>query len=267
MIIVRIVGGLGNQMFQYAYAKSLQQKGFDVQIDTSKFKTYKLHGGYQLDKYNIDLKVAGIIPTFLSLVKIKKNVKEKNLLFNENLFNLKGNEFVKGYFQTEKYFKEIREILLEQFQKSRKNTESTDIFSKQILGTTHSCSLHVRRGDYVSNSKNHTIHGVCDLDYYNRAIEFILSKEKQTTFFIFSDDILWAKENLKIENAIFVDHKCTPHEDIYLMSLCKNNITANSSFSWWGAWLNKNKEKIVISPKQWYVSKKTNIICDDWIKL
>lgn len=267
MIIVRIVGGLGNQMFQYAYAKALQQKGFDVKIDISKFKTYKLHGGYHLDKYNIDLEKAGFFDTFLSLIKVKKNVKEKSLFFDDKLFRLSGNEFVKGYFQNEKYFKETREILLEQFQKSGKNADSTAVFSKQIRETTPNCSLHVRRGDYLSNSKNHTIHGVCDLDYYKRAVEFVLSKEKQTTFFIFSDDIPWAKENLKIENAIYVDHKCTPHEDIYLMSLCNNNITANSSFSWWGAWLNKNKEKIVISPKQWYVSKETNIICDDWVKL
>jgi hypothetical protein len=266
MIIVRIVGGLGNQMFQYAYAKSLQEKGFDVKIDISKFKTYKLHGGYQLDDYNIDLEKAGFFDTFLALIKLKKNVKEKGWLFNDKLFRLSGNEFVKGYFQNEKYFKEIRETLLMQFQKSGKKADSTEFFSEQIRETASNCSLHVRRGDYVSNTKNHTIHGVCDLEYYKIAVEFILSKEKQTTFFVFSDDISWTKENLKIENAIYVDHKCTPQEDIYLMSLCRNNITANSSFSWWGAWLNKNKEKIVISPKQWYVSKETNIICDDWIK-
>lgn len=267
MVIVRILGGLGNQMFQYAFAKSLQQKGFDVQIDITKFKTYKLHGGYHLDKYNIDLETADNFSVFLAKIGIIKSIKEKGSLFNKNLLNVKGKKYMKGYFQSEKYFKEIREILLEQFQKSGKNDDSTEFFSKQIRETMPNCSLHVRRGDYVNNSKNHTIHGVCDLDYYKRALQLVLSKEKQTTFFIFSDDILWAKENLKIEKAIFVDHKCTPHEDIYLMSLCKNNITANSSFSWWGAWLNKNKEKIVISPKQWYVSKKTNIICDDWIKL
>jgi hypothetical protein len=254
-------------MFQYAYAKSLQQKGYDVQIDLSKFKTYKLHGGYQLDKYKIDLKPANKFSVFLAKIGIIKSIKEKGSLFNKKLLSVNGMKYMKGYFQSEKYFKETREILLEQFQKSGKNADSTEVFSKQIGETTPNCSLHVRRGDYVNNSKNHTIHGVCDLDYYKRAVEFVLSKEKQTTFFIFSDDIPWAKENLKIENAVYIDHKCTPHEDIYLMSFCQNNITANSSFSWWGAWLNKNKKKIVISPKQWYVSKETNIICNDWIKL
>lgn len=267
MIIVRVLGGLGNQMFQYAFAKALEQKGHKVQIDLSKIKKYKLHGGYQLDKYQIDLKPANIFSVFLAKIGIIKSIKEKSSLFDKNLLNVNGRKYMKGYFQTEKYFKETREILLEQFQKTDKNADSTDEFSKKIKETASNCSLHVRRGDYVSNSKNHIIHGVCDLEYYKRAIEYILSKDAQTTFFIFSDDIPWTKENLKIKNAIYVEHKCTPHEDMYLMSLCKNNITANSSFSWWGAWLNKNEEKTVVSPKEWYVSKETNIICEDWIKL
>jgi hypothetical protein len=267
MIIVRIVGGLGNQMFQYAFAKALEQKGHKVQIDLSKFKKYKLHGGYQLDKYDIDLKQASSILVFLAKIGFIKSIKEKSSLFDENLLNIEGRKYMKGYFQSEKYFKNIRETLITQYQKTDANTASTEEFSKRIKDTSSSCSLHVRRGDYVSNSKNHTIHGICDLDYYKKAVKHIQSKDNQTTFFIFSDDIPWTKENLKIDNVIFVDHKCTPHEDIYLMSLCKNNITANSSFSWWGAWLNKNKNKTVISPKQWYFNKETNIICDEWIKL
>ena len=126
MIIVRIVGGLGNQMFQYAYAKSLQQQGFEVQIDISKFKTYTLHGGYQLDKYKIDLDTADEFSTFLGKIKLKKNIREKSLLFDEKLFRLSGNEYVKGYFQTEKYFKEIRAILLEQFTIQQKLSETIE---------------------------------------------------------------------------------------------------------------------------------------------
>ncbi|WP_397447063.1 alpha-1,2-fucosyltransferase [Polaribacter sp. R77954] len=267
MIIVRIVGGLGNQMFQYAYAKALEQKGFDVQIDTSKFKTYKLHGGYQLDKYNIDLKVAGIIPTFLSLVKVKENVKEKNLLFNDNLFNLKGNEFVKGYFQTEKYFTNIRDILLNQFVIKEKISDSTIQCAKHIEKHKNTCSIHIRRGDFISDQKANSIHGTCDLKYYQKAIECINTKFKETHFFVFSDDISWTKKNLKIDNATFINHKTIPHEDLYLMSLCKHNITANSSFSWWGAWLNQHKDKTVIAPKKWFIDKKNEVACKNWIQL
>lgn len=267
MIIVRIVGGLGNQMFQYAYAKSLQQKGFDVQIDISKFKTYKLHGGYQLDKYNIDLETADNFATFLSKIKIKKNVREKNLLFDENLFSLTGNEYVKGYYQTEKYFTNIRAILLDQFTIKQPLTKTTLSYAKAIKNYTNACSVHIRRGDYISDKKANKIHGTCDLEYYNKAINLIQEKYKNTHFFVFSDDIAWTKENLNIKNATYINHKTIPHEDLYLMSLCKNNITANSSFSWWGAWLNQNEDKTVISPKKWFKEKENEVACKNWIKL
>ena len=267
MIIVRIVGGLGNQMFQYAYAKSLQQKGFDVQIDISKFKTYKLHGGYHLDTYKIDLKKAGFFDTFLSLIKLKKNVKEKSLLFDDQLFHLSGNEFVKGYFQTEKYFSSIREILLKQFTIKTAVSDSTKEYSKEIHQHKNSCSLHIRRGDYITDKKANSVHGTCDLNYYAAAIKLINEKFENTHFFVFSDDIAWTKENLQLENATYIDHKTIPHEDMFLMSLCKHNITANSSFSWWGAWLNQHKDKTVIAPKKWFVSQKNEVASKNWIQL
>lgn len=267
MIIVRILGGLGNQMFQYAYAKSLQQKGYDVQIDLSKFKTYKLHGGYQLDTYKIDLESAASFDTFLSLIKLKKNVKEKSLLFDENLLKLKGNEFVKGYFQTEKYFESIREILLEQFTIKTEFSKSTEAYVKAIHQHKNSCSLHIRRGDYISDEKANSVHGTCNLDYYAAAIKLINEKYDNTHFFVFSDDIAWTKENLQLENATYIDHKTIPHEDLFLMSLCKHNITANSSFSWWGAWLNEHQHKTVIAPKKWFVSQKNEVASKNWIQL
>lgn len=267
MIIVRIVGGLGNQMFQYAYAKSLQQMGFDVQIDISKFKTYKLHGGYHLDTYNIDLNTADAITTFLSLTKVKKNVKEKSILFDENLLNLSGKEFVKGYFQTEKYFSNIRTILLNQFVIKQELSDSTIKYSKEIKKQLNSCSVHIRRGDFISDEKANSVHGTCDLNYYAAAINLINEKFNDTHFFVFSDDTIWTKENLKLQNATYIDHKTIPHEDIFLMSKCKHNITANSSFSWWGAWLNKHKDKVVIAPKKWFIDKENEVACKNWIQL
>lgn len=267
MVIVRIVGGLGNQMFQYAYAKSLQQKGYAVKIDISKFRNYKLHGGYQLDKYKIDLETSTPLSNFLSKLGLKKNIKEKSLLFNDKFINISKNEYVKGYFQTEKYFLDIRDVLLHQFVIKQELCESTILYSKEIKQHKNSCSLHIRRGDYVSDKKANSVHGTCDLNYYNEAIKLNTNKFENTHFFVFSDDIVWTKKNLSIENATYIDHKCIPHEDMYLMSLCKNNITANSSFSWWGAWLNEHKNKTVIAPKKWFVSQENEVACENWIKL
>lgn len=267
MIIVRIVGGLGNQMFQYAYAKALQQKGFEVQLDLSKFKTYTLHGGYQLDKYNIDLNNADGFDILLAKLQIQKNKKEKSLLFDEKFLKLSGNEYIKGYFQTEKYFKDIKLLLQKQFTLTNALSSSTLNYVNEINSFKTSCSIHIRRGDYISDKKANSVHGTCDLSYYSKATEHILSTYKNTHFFVFSDDIHWTKNNLGLENCTYIQHKTIPHEDLYLMSLCNHNITANSSFSWWAAWLNKNENKTVISPKQWFKEKENEVASENWIKL
>lgn len=267
MIVVRILGGLGNQMFQYAYAKALQQKGFKVTLDLSKFRTYTLHGGYQLNHFKIDLEAARPISSFLANIRLKKNRKENSLLFDKSLLTLSGNEFVKGYFQTEKYFSTIRDILLKEFVIEKELSQTTKNFAATIESKASSCSLHIRRGDYVSDKKTNTVHGTCSLTYYKKAIDIVLEKHQDTHFFVFSDDISWTRENLKIENAIYIDHKTIPHEDLYLMSLCQHNITANSSFSWWGAWLNTTKQKMVIAPKKWFVNTENEIACEKWIRL
>ena len=267
MILVKILGGLGNQMFQYAYAKALEMKGFDVRLDLSGFKKYHLHGGYQLDKYQINIQNAKTSVILFSKINRLRMIKEKNLMFDLKLLSLKGNEYVKGYFQTEKYFSEIREVLLQEFTINRSIATSTENYTKQITNAKVSCSIHIRRGDYVSNKKSNNIHGTCSLEYYKKAITLIEDKYKNVTFFIFSDDISWTKENLILKNAVYINHKCLPHEDIYLMSLCCHNITANSSFSWWGAWLNNNTHKTIIAPKKWFIDKKSEITCENWIKL
>lgn len=267
MIIVRIIGGLGNQMFQYAYAKALQQKDYKVKIDISKFKKYKLHGGYQLNKFNIDLETSTSLSNFLSKLGVRKSIKEKSLLFDKELLNIPKNEYVKGYFQTEKYFKNIRKVLLEQFTLAEPLSESTQKFASEIKSHKNPCSIHVRRGDFVNNKKANKIHGTCDLDYYKKAVDFLKTKYKDIHFFVFSDDISWTKENLKLNNVTFVEHDTIPHEDMLLMSLCRFNITANSSFSWWGAWLNNHKDKVVVAPKKWMVAKENEVACNNWIKL
>ena len=286
MVIVKIIGGLGNQMFQYAYAKALEQKGHEVKIDISAFETYKLHGGYQLDKYNIDLDSSikdendkFYKNTFFYKVlrrfgmDFSRRIKEKSLLFDKKLLEIDDNSYLDGYFQCEKYFKDIREIILKQFTINQDISNYTKEIKNKIQNSQNSCSLHIRRGDFV-NSTNINIHGACDIEYYKKAMKYLEEKVVNINYFIFSDDIEWVKENLAIQNAIYIDskEKRIPHEDIYLMSLCKNNIIANSSFSWWGAWLNQNEKKMVIAPKRWFAddkleSQSKDIVCDSWVRV
>ena len=286
MTIVKIIGGLGNQMFQYAYAKSLEQKGYEVKIDISAFKTYKLHDGYQLNKYNIDLKKSTeeeknkyysntIFSKILRKIGVEssKAIKEKSLLYDETFLNIEDDNYIEGYFQSEQYFKNIRDILIEQFTIKQEVSNYTKEINNKIALSKNSCSIHIRRGDFV-NTTNINIHGSCNLEYYKKAIKYLENKMENISYFIFSDDIAWCKKNIETKNAIFIDNeeKRIPHEDIYLMSLCSHNIIANSSFSWWGAWLNQNENKMVIAPKQWFVDKKMqqqskDIVCEDWIRI
>jgi len=145
-------------------------------------------------------------------------------------------------------------------------------FAQQILAK-ESISLHIRRGDYVSNVYTNSVHGTCSLDYYQQAVTLLESKLNNPHFFIFSDDLAWAKEHLSfIENVTFVelDVNIPDHDEMFLMSQCLHHIIANSSFSWWGAWLNKNLDKIVIAPKRWFIDETYNtsdLIPDAWIRL
>lgn len=286
MVIVKIKGGLGNQMFGYAYAKALHQHGYDVKLDTSAYQTYTLHGGYLLDHYQIDLMVAKQneisdfnVHSFLSKIKNKlhifnpKVVQEKSLQYDIKMLNPLDNKYIDGYFQTEQYFTDIRALILKQFALKTALSNYSKKIENQILQSDVSISLHVRRGDYTNNT-NMQIHGVCNLSYYQDAIKLFYKKFDSINFFIFSDDMNWVRENLNLKDAIYVhsEEKRIPHEDIYLMSLCKHNIIANSSFSWWGAWLNKNDNKIVLAPIKWFADQKlrneaSDIIPTTWIKL
>ena len=133
-------------------------------------------------------------------------------------------------------------------------------------------AIHVRRGDYINDKKTSLVHNVCDLNYYERAIDVIKAQVNNPTFFVFSDDIEWAGENLPVNpNARYVSNlEGEDYEELILMSMCEHNIIANSTFSWWGAWLNQNPNKIVIAPKQWLVNKTSaelDILPKDWLKI
>ena len=130
-------------------------------------------------------------------------------------------------------------------------------------------SIHVRRDDYLSSKYVSGFGGICTIEYYNKAVERIKEEVIDPVFYIFSDDINWCRENLKLEQGVFIDWNTGKEswQDMFLMSQCKHNIIANSSFSWWGAWLNSNSEKIVIAPRIWWNGLKDDVVPDSWIRI
>lgn len=301
MIIVQLLGGLGSQMSQYAYAKSLNLKGYIVKIDISAFDFYKLRE-YELDNFNIDLEISSEqendffkknnIITQLSNSFFGKNItlkllnkigngqynnrliKEKNFLFDKNLLNIPDNSYLIGDFKSEKYFKEIRSILINQFTIKHKCSIYFKKMKEKIKSAQNTCFIHVRRGDFATKKNVREIHGLCSKNYYLRAAEHIQSKFKDIHFFIFSDDISWCKENINLKKMTFMENnnRYSPNEDIILMSMCDHSIIDHSAFCWWGAWLNQYPNSIVISPYRWFLDEKLqqeskDIYCDNWIKM
>lgn len=289
MIVVKLYGGLGNQMFQYAAAKSLAlDLNTDVYYDDEYFVHPEKFGSkwsFQLDLLKVDIKlwrplIFKKLFYFYYRVIRKLNTKkfpmksyffEKSFEFDPKVLDMKNNTFLDGYFQSEKYFKKHRKDILAEFRpRGEINLANEEMISD--LKKTNSVSLHIRRGDYVSNPTAAQTHGGCSLDYYINAIDYIEANVQNPIFYFFSDDLAWVKENLKVRsNVIYVYHNknMDSYMDLILMSQCKHNIIANSSFSWWGAWLNQNESKIVIAPSKWFHNENivtADIYPEDWLK-
>ncbi len=263
--IIKITGGLGNQLFQYAYGRKLEIiNKKDIIFDTSFFYENKKDTSrpFLLDKFNINPKA--------NFKYIKRNSIHKFFLKIKDFILLR---LIKDYnfYQNEKYFIDIKNnILTEYIPRTSISADAQNVLN-QIRLNDNSVSIHVRRGDYVTNNRANKTHGICDLKYYNEAVALIKSKLDNITFFIFSDDINWTKENLKIEDARYVSNPSLKEfEEMILMSNCKHNIIANSTFSWWSAYLNKNHDKIIIAPSQWNVKKTANqldILPKSWLQI
>lgn len=270
MIVVRLIGGLGNQLFQYATARAISERlQTEVKLDISAYGEYKLHK-YALNYFNIVENIA----TQKDLLDLSAK-EELHFHFDKNVGKYSDNLYIKGYWQTEKYFSEISEILQQEVSVSSDLSGKDQEVATQIL-KKNSVSLHVRRGDYVKQTyDDDQILDSCDLEYYKKAVECISSKVDTPHFFIFSDDHKWVRENLILEYPVtFVDHNSAlkHYQDLRLMSLCEHNIIANSSFSWWGAWLNKNPDKVVCAPRYWFSANAHNlnskdIVPDLWIQI
>ena len=290
MICVKLQGGLGNQLFQYATALALAEfHQTTVSLDLSFLKKQDIGQKYTLRHFALDLfdvpfegltfwdEVALALRPFPFQNTAQKVLGSLNkwMIYNETtlLYNsdirqkTSKNSYLTGYFQSEYYFNtiesELRKVL--QF----KNLIQNELSDK--IEQTNSVSLHIRRGDYATNQDVANYHGLCSLHYYQNAARFIADQQSDLHFFIFSDEIQWAKQHLKLPfPTYFIEG--TEGEDLRLMSLCKFNIIANSSFSWWGAWLNNNPGKIVIAPENWFADEKaesqsSTIVPKTWIRL
>jgi hypothetical protein len=285
MIITKLKGGLGNQMFQYATGRMLSQKtSTALLLDTSWFLEPKsdINRNFDLDKLNITSKEVAYKSKIIESLTRFFNQKilnkhyfdfEPELLKNsEEKIIQNKNVYLDGYFQTEKNFSEIREILLQELslKEEFKSPEFKELQTE--IQNNNSVGIHIRRGDYIKNPSVTKYHGICSVSYYKTAIETIKSKTTAPVLYFFSDDPKWVSENFELnENAkIISDQNLSAPEELFLMSSCKHNIIANSTFSWWAAWLNQNHDKIVISPTPWVEKTPNphpNIIPETWIKI
>ena len=293
MITVKLVGGLGNQLFQYAFGRAVSLKletplaldisGYENQADTDNWREF------QLDCFNLQASVSkdtrnSKIPFLSKQINYIKSFIQNtvspygNYIFEPKKLEAKDGSYLEGYWHSEKYFSDIETTLRYDLTLKEKLGAKAKLFKDRIKQVEDnggiSASVHIRRGDYVTNRYANTYHGALDVTYYQKAISTLQSKlcGKQLVLFIFSDDTAWVKENLKTE----IPYICVSRpeikdcEDLYLMSQCTHNIIANSSFGWWGAWLNPRKNKIVIAPKRWikdYRANTNDVTPLDWIKI
>lgn len=282
---IEVSGGLGNQMFQYAFGKSisimknipfiLDYKYFDLkpndnaiirpnELDVFELKAISANKEI-LNRYDdsIMFKINYILNKYLNfpiLFKSNRINETINSLLNINELKNLENLFFSGYWQSEKYFKNIEDIIRNDF-KFKKKLFGKNSALKKVIQNSNSVSIHIRRGDYVNNPSVFKTHGVCSIEYFRQAVALIKEHVNNPFFYIFSDDFEWVKQNdFGTSNYKFIDYNNgkSSYIDMQLMSNCKHNIIANSSFSWWGAWLNSNPEKIVITPKQWFANEQLN---------
>ncbi len=292
MLIAHVIGGIGNQMFQYAAIRALSlARQVPFSLDISEFTDYKLHQGFELERvFDCPIRIASKEEVFerldwqyspfmrrLLARPVMSVFRRRNIVFEPHFNHWSGiddvpaDSYLVGYWQSEKYFREVAQAIRTDFTfKSSLNLRNAEIVEQ--IKSTNAVSLHVRRGDYLQNPKVRATHGVCQLEYYRLAIQYVAARVQRPVFFIFSDDMGWVKKNLRIDfHCEYVDHNqgVESYNDMRLMSLCQHHIIANSSFSWWGAWINSRSDKIVVAPKRWLAGavNTSDVLPKEWVSL
>ena len=283
MIIVRLKGGVGNQLFQYALGGALQKHyGVPVSYDISKYKNDPLRK-FELHALDPNIAEEGSIraffsPSLMERIKGKLKAKQGNEIikeqpkqewrFNGDIFKMNGRSlYLDGYWQSPRYFELFQTDLRKQFAQLIIPEQST-------MGDNYvnSVAIHVRRGDYVNSNLTSEIYSALPLAYYQSAINLMEASNRNLKFYLFSDDLSWCREHFKNVNVSFMENSDSPLFDLALMSRMEHHIIANSTFSWWAAWLNENPSKIVVAPKQWFKDSNMNesakeLIPESWIRV
>jgi hypothetical protein len=299
MVTIKLMGGLGNQMFQYAAGRRLAwAHQVLLKLDISFFDYQKIiapngpYRNYSLCHFNIheifatpkELKWVSYAWQKSYQAKLFRFIQRKIPIrfmsiyqqktegFDQNVLKLGKNIYLDGYWQSWKYFDEIKDIIRQEFSLRGALHQENQRLADKIKATT-AVGIHIRRGDYVSDPIPNKYHGVCDLDYYYNGITLLTKTMINPHFFIFSDDPQWVSENLTLNYPMTMvknNGSERDYEDFYLMTLCKHFIVANSSFSWWGAWLSQWPGKIVICPQHWVATPRKeplDLIPSTWIRL
>jgi hypothetical protein len=280
MIGIKLWGGLGNQMFQYAFGLYISYKREEIPLF---YGEVKRNQGLKLNYFNVTIdflsldiqRKNGYNSRYFILYRFKRKLIQLFPLFNnrmlvEDNLNYKktiSNNYVlfDGYWQSYKYLIPIEEKLRKDFTFNKSIISNLELYDEII--NNNSISIHIRKGDYLKG-RNAKIYENIPLEYYQQAIAHFTIKVNSPVYYVFSNDLVWVKEYLNFpigSKFIFVDNSKSENStitDLYLMSSCKHHVIANSTFSWWGAWLNPSKEKIVIAPKKWYVGKKNDSTID-----
>jgi hypothetical protein len=280
-------------MFQYALSTALNEKGIKTRIEFTNFLQEDYHNGFDLGRaFKLKLpfphswfqffllncevvyknRISVRVINWYNRKKQNKTIRsyreKKEFYYDENIFSQRSTLLI-GVWQVESYFLDIKDIIQNHFVfNAPKDEDNRSIIDK--ITACNSVSIHIRRGDYLNDHWKDALGVINDNSYYIKAINLIEERVEIPKYFIFSDDLKWAKENLNLPGSVYVSHNRgrNSYIDMYLMSLCKHNIIANSTFSWWGAWLNKNEDKIVIMPYPWLNNVETpGIFPDRWIKL
>lgn len=291
MVIPQVIGGLGNQMFQYAAGRALAlRKKTTCRLDISGFAGYGLrqfelhrifHCPVEIATESDVRQVLGwrASPAIqriaarlrMPFLRSRRLVVEPHFNYWTGINEVPQDCYLVGYWQSEKYFQDAAQIIRADFAFKTPMSDRNAEIARQINGV-NAVSLHVRRGDYVSNPHTNSVHGLCSLDYYRAAIRHISERIERPHLFIFSDDMAWVKDQLKLGLPCqYVEHNQgdESYNDMRLMSLCRHHIIANSSFSWWGAWLNPNPHKIVVAPQNWFANNSDvgDLFPREWVTL
>jgi len=294
LVVTRLIGGLGNQMFQYAAGRALALRcGAVLKLDLSGYATYGKRR-YELEPFAIcatpvseaELAQFGLRPeaqdswrrrlrrwlaargwTSSSSVYV-----EREFRFDAGVLALRSPVYLDGYWQTEKYFADVAEVLRREFVPREGLEPENAAIAAQIAATT-AVSVHVRRGDYVTERRTGRIHGLCSVDYFRAAVQLIQERVGAIHLFIFSDDPEWSRGNLQLgppTTFVATNSPDRGFRDMQLMARCRHHIIANSSFSWWGAWLNPSPAKIVVAPQRWFKASgrdTRDLLPDSWMRL